>query len=537
MDANTDNTTVQPGADASRKSENIIRSSKYFLCGINAVVMLVYTCISKSYNLMGIGCAIAILGLLYARLRGSNPQTSASTFLPSFIMADICCIIGLHWKEFKDAYDAGFFNGWYYLRGFGGAFLWILLIGGVVALIGYSKPQLAWLSGVGGGTICASLTLWMWSNQDMANLQLMEEGTIFLSFVVGFSILWTFIEQFIAITHPQYISEVHGIGFALVCLFFAFAVVGGDYARTMADVWTKTLVGWADFLSSWYIVIFSAMILLLLATCVQDGEGYLSIDCMACASVASIIVAMWLLKVFPFALSIFLLIALMCLTLKWVANGKAQRKTFGIDNFLYYSIQFGVFVLSAILLHNGLWTSFIALIVYGIIFNIYREYHENYFWILMLLGLATFTVSWLFKFRLSADGIKVLTLVLAVSVLAVLLVGRKQPGDERGPVRPRCAVCGVMAILCLLLMGHGGSRISAGIPENNCIGVRIEARGKGNVITQAEAVWCDKFGNPVSDPISLSRGEKRLWINGELLRIVAVDDNGIRTTSDFLVGG
>lgn len=542
MDTNTENKVVQPEAEEPKTPVDIIKASKLILCGANALIALVYIYLSKSYNVIGVAGAIIILSLLLVRLLKSEQRTSASAFLPSFILADICCIISLHWEDLKLAYEADLFDGWHYLEGFGGACLWIALLGGTAILIGFSKAQITWLSGIGGGAVCVSLILWIWSNQNIKNLQFAMGGEVFLSFVIGFSVLWAFIAQFISITNPQCRSGANWIWLTLLCLFFIFAVAGVDYARIMADEWAATLVKWAGIFSGWHIVILSVVLLLLMATGLfAFSEDYLGIDCMACASSASIILAMRIIKALPFAFSTLLIIALMGFTLKWVANERAQKKTFGVDNLVYYPVQFGAFVASVILLHNGLWMAFLVLIAFGIaLFSMHTrskdKYNGNAYWVLLLVGIAAFSASWLWQFRYSVEAMKTLAFILALSIMALLLVSRKQPGDEKASLIPRCVVCGIMMILCFFMMGHNGSNINVEISDYGYAVVRMDARGRDNVIDSAEAVWCDKIGSPVSEPITLKNEEERLRLESNLLRVTVVDANGVKTTRDFFVG-
>lgn len=518
------------------------KTGKLILCGANALLALVYTYLTKSCHVIEIAGVIIILSLHLVHLLKSEQRTSAGALLPSFILADICCIISLHWEELKLAYEADLFNGWHYFEGFSGACLWITMLGCIAIPIGFSKAELTWLSGIGGGAVCASVILWIWSNQDIENLQFTTGGEVFLSFVIGFSVLWAFIAQFISITDPQCISEVNRIWIALLCLFFIFAVLGADYARMMTDEWAATLVKWAGFLSGWHIVILSVVVLLFVATGLfVCSKGHLSIDCMACAGSAGIILAMRIMRALPFTFSTLALIALLGFTLKWVANERSGKETFGVDNLIYYPVQFGIFVASVILLHNGLWMTFLVSVAFGIALYSMHTYSEeaykgNAYWVLLLVGIAAFSASWLWQFRFSVEAMKTLAFILALSIMALLLVSRKQPGDEEVSLRPRCVVCGIMMILCLLMMGHKGSTIHIEIGDHGYAVVHMDARGRDNAIDRAEAVWCDKIGSPVSEPIELKNEEEQLLLESDLLRVAVVDTNGIKTTRDFFVG-
>lgn len=541
MDTNTENEVIQPKADEPKTPVDMIKATKMILCGINALIALVYTYLSKSYNVIGVAGVIIILSLLLVRLLKSEQGASASAFLPSFILADICCIISLHWEDLKLAFKSDLFDGWHYLEGFSGACLWIALFGCCATLIGFSIAQITWLSGIGGGAVCASIILWIWSNQDIENLQFVTGGEVFLSFVIGFSVLWAFIAQFISITNPQCRSGANWIWLTLLCLFFVFAVAGVDYARIMADEWATTLVKWAGILSGWHIVILSVVLLLLAAAGLfAFSEDYLGIDCMACASFASIILATRISKAFPFTYSTLLIVALMGFTLKWVANERNQKKTFGVDHLIYYPAQFGAFVMSVILLHHGLWMTFLILIAFSIaLYSMHtrskEKYRGNVYWVLLLVGIAAFTASWLWQFRFSIETMGLLVFILALSIMALLLVSQKQPGDEKVSLGPRCVVCGIMIILCLFMMGHDGSTVDLKINDNDYAVVHMNARGRGNTINSAEAVWCDEIGSPVSEPITLANEEERLQLESSRLRVTVVDAHGVRTTRDFFV--
>lgn len=543
MDTNTEERAVQAETEEQKKSIDRLKASKLILCGINAIAMLVYTCLSESYNAIGIACVIIILGWRLARTLGDAQRISASAFLPVFVLTDAICIMVLHWEELKFAYEADLLNGWHYLEGFGGTCLWIMLFGCTAIVIGCVKAQLTWLSGIGGGAFCASIILWMWSNQDFEDLRLVPEGEVFLSFVIGFSVFWAFLAQFISITEPQYRSKVHKIGLTLLCLFFVYAVVGAEYTGIMAEEWAATLVKWGEAFSQWHIVILSTVLLLFMAAgAFAFSKDYLGIDCMACASFASLILAARIVKAFPFTFSTLLMIALMCFTLKWVANERAQKNTFQLDNLVYYPVQFGAFVASVILLHNGLWMAFLVSVAWGIaLYVMYTRSEEkrngNAYWILVLVGIAAFTASWLWQFRFSAEAMKMLVFILVLSIAALLLVSRKQPGgDKKAAQWPRKLICQIMALLCLFMMGRNGSSINIETGEHDYAVVHMAARGKDNVIDRAEAVWCDKMGAPISEPITLKDEEERLQLESELLRVTVVDDNGIRTTRDFFLG-